>query len=289
MKKIIAGNWKFNKELRNLKKAVNFIEELEERIKGFNNVEVKVFPHNSVLAQLINKVKKIKLGSQDIHWEEDGSFTGAHFSAQDLRAIGAKETLIGHSETRFYFGVDDKKVALKLKAVFKNGIIPTICIGEDIEEKERGEIEMVLRRQIVKGILPAFAKVSAGKPAFTSSEFVVAYEPVYAIAGFAKLKGLEPKPPKIEDIKYAFETIRKIFSENGYSEINPSASLRIDGERNRTIKILYGGSSNPENARELLSQPFINGLLLGTASWNLDSFFEMIKIAGEICVRRRED
>jgi triosephosphate isomerase len=260
VKKIIAGNWKFNKDSRDLNKAIKFVEALEEKIKDIDNVEVKIFPHNSVLAQLAQKVRKVKLGAQDIHWEEDGSFTGAHFSSQDLISLGIKETLIGHSETRFYFGVTDEKVALKLKAALKNGILPTICLGEDIEEKERGETEKVLRRQIENGILPALKEVNS-KP-----NFIIAYEPIYAIAGFAKLKGMTPKPPKSEDIKYANDIIRKIFSEKGYSK----------------IKILYGGSSNPENARELLSQPFIDGLLPGTASWNLDSFFEMIKIAEDI-------
>ncbi len=271
-KKIIAGNWKFNKDLRNSEKAINFIEALEERIsgtsknpeifreKGFNNVEVKIFPHNSVLAQLAKRVKRIKIGSQDIHWEEDGSFTGAPASPEDLKTMGIKETLIGHSETRFYFGASDEKVVLKLKAAFKNGIFPTICIGEDIEEKEQGKTKEVLERQIEKGILPALKEAKSG------GQFVIAYEPIYAIAGFAKLRGMAAKPPKIEDIKYADDIIRKIFSENGYSG----------------IKILYGGSSNPENAKELLSQPFVDGLLSGTASWNLDSFFEMIKIAEEI-------
>lgn len=273
MKKIIAGNWKFNKELRGLEKAIKFVENLEEKLKGIDNVEVKIFPHNSVLTQLARKVKRIKLGAQDIHWEEDGSFTGAHFSSQDLISLGIKETLIGHSETRFYFGVTDEKIALKLKAAFKNGIFPTICLGEDIAEKEKGETKEVLERQIEKGILPAcnaFGIADAGRPALkeinSKPNFIIAYEPIYAIAGFAKLRGMAAKPPKIEDIKYADGIIRKIFSDYGYSK----------------IKILYGGSSNPENARELLSLPFIDGLLPGTASWNLDSFFEMIKIAKEI-------
>lgn len=272
MKKIIAGNWKFNKELRNLEKAVNFLELLEEKIKKFNNVEVKIFSHDSLLSHLARKAKKIKIGAQDMHWEDDGSFTGAHFSQKDLMSLGVKETLVGHSETKLYFGVTDDKVALKLKAVFKNGILPTICVGEDIEEKERGDTKEVLERQIVQGILPALKAVNP-KPSFSSltersevkdeNAFFIAYEPVYAIAGFAKLRGMAPKPPKAEDIKYALEAIRKIFSEQGYSE----------------IKILYGGSSNPENARELLALPFVDGLLPGTASWEIDSFFEMIKIA----------
>jgi triosephosphate isomerase len=254
MKKIIAGNWKFNKELRNSEKAISFVEELEERIKEIKNVEVKVFPHDSVLAPLAKRVKRIKLGSQDIHWEEDGSFTGAHFSGRDLISLGVKEVLIGHSETRAYFGVTDERVALKLKSAFENGILPTICLGEDIEEKERGETERVLRKQIEKGILPGLKE---------NSKFLIAYEPIYAIAGFAKLRGKEPKPAKIEDIKFSHQTIREIFSKNEYPE----------------VKILYGGSSSPQNARELLAENFIDGLLIGTASWNLDSFFKIIKIA----------
>lgn len=262
MKKIIAGNWKFNKDLRGLNKDVGvqpqhslFIEILEEKIKGFDNVEVKIFPHHSVLSQLAQKVRKVKLGAQDIHWEEDGSFTAAHFSAEDLISLGIKEVLIGHSETRFYFGVTDEKVSWKLRAALEKGIFPTICIGEALEEKEKGETEKVLKSQIETGILPALK----GK----KFEFVIAYEPIYAIAGFAKLRGKKPQAAKIEDIEFAHQIIRKIFSDQGYPK----------------IKILYGGSSNPENARELLSQSFIDGLLVGTASWNLDSFFEIIKIA----------
>jgi len=259
MKKIIAGNWKFNKQLRNKDRAREFIEKLEKEIAGIENTEVKVFPHNLVLPYLAGKTKKVKLGAQDLHWTEDGSFTSAQFSACDITNLGVKQVLIGHSETRFYFGVDEKKVALKLKAALKEGILPIICIGEDIKEKEEGKTKQVLEKQIKEGILPALAEFSAeSKP-----EFLIGYEPIYAIAGFAKLRGKEPKSARIEDIEFAHEVIRGVFSRAGYSG----------------VKILYGGSSKPENAKELLSQAFIDGLLVGTASWSLPSFLEMIRIA----------
>ena len=259
MKKIIAGNWKFNKELRSKNKAREFIEELEKGMAGIDNVKVKVFPHNFVLPYLAGRTKKVELGAQDVHWTEDGSFTSAQLSAGDIINLGVKQVLIGHSETRFYFGVDEKKVALKLRAALKEGILPIICIGEDIKEKEEGKTKQVLERQIKEGILPALAEISAeSKP-----ELLVGYEPVYAIAGFAEVRGREPKSARIEDIEFAHRAIREVFSQAGYSR----------------VKILYGGSSKPENAKELLSQTFIDGLLVGTASWRLSSFLEMIRTA----------
>ncbi len=254
--KIIGGNWKFNKELRNLKKAEKFIEKLEEKLKDIKNTKVSIFCHFWVLRELSKKAKRVKIGAQDIHWEEDGSFTGAQPSAKDLKKAKIKEVLIGHSETRFYFGVSDEKVALKLKSAFKEKLFPIICIGEDIEEKEKGKTKEVLKKQIEKGIFPALKK---------DSKFLIAYEPIYAISGFAKLRGKKPKPAKIEDIKLAHNFIKEIFLKKGFK-----------------VKVLYGGSSNPENAKELLSQDFIDGLLIGRASWNFNSFFKIIKIANEI-------
>lgn len=253
--KIICANWKFSEKLRKEKEAVNYLQKLEKSIAKKEGIEVKVFANFLVLKKLAKIAKKVKIGAQDLHWEEDGSFTGAPPSAKDLLLWGVKEVLIGHSETRFYFGVNDERVVLKLESAFKNGIFPTICLGETLEEKEKNQTEKVLKRQIEKGILPALTKI---KP--PQNSFLIAYEPVYAISGFAKILGKEPKPAKLEDIEVAHRTIKKILENSGYP-----------------TKVLYGGSCNKENAKELLSQEFIDGLLVGSASFEFNSFFDIIK------------
>ena len=256
--KIIGGNWKFNKELREKEKAKKFVRELEKKLEKerIGKGKVIIFPHFLVLNEVKKIAKRIKVGAQDLHWEESGSFTGAQPSAQDLKKWGIKNVLIAHSETRKYFGVTEERVRLKLKSALKEKLFPLICIGEDIEEKERGETKEVLRKQIEEGILPSLNK---------NSRFLIAYEPLYAISGFAKLRGKEPRPAKIEDVKLSHNFIKETFKKRGFK-----------------VKVLYGGSCSPQNAKELLSQDFIDGLLVGSKSWDLESFLEIVRIAKKI-------
>lgn len=261
MEKTIGGNWKFNLSLREKKEALNFILELEKRIKNLERVKVKIFPAFFVLPFLAKKVKKIKIGAQDIHWETEGSFTGAIISPKELISLGIKETLIGHSETRFYFGVNEEKVRLKLKAAFSFGIFPTICVGESLKDKLKGKSKKVLEKQIEKEILPVLEELKIKEDCFE-----IAYEPIYAISGFAKLEKRKPLPAKIKDVETAHAQIKKIFSYYGFPK----------------PKVLYGGSCNPKNAKKFLSSSLIDGLLVGSASWNLESFFDIIKVASKI-------
>lgn len=257
--KIICANWKFNQKLRKEKEALNFLLNLEKKLKKIKNVEVKIFAHFSVMKALSKKSKKVKIGAQDLHWEEDGAFTGATISARELFSMGIKEVLVGHSETRFYFGVDNKKVALKFQRAIENGLSPMVCIGETLEEKEEGKTEEVLRKQIEEGILSVLKELH-----FPKNSFSIAYEPIYAISGFAKMEGKTPRPAELKDIEFAHKFIKEIFLQENYP-----------------VKVLYGGSCNPENASEFLSKDFIDGLLVGSASFDFDSFFNIIKLTSQ--------
>lgn len=276
---VIGANLKFNKPLRNIETSMGYAQGLLNSMPryGFSKTKVRIFPHVFVLQEVAAKINtltkqrspnisqlRMNVGAQDIHWTEDGSFTGAPLSPGDLGKIGVKHTLIGHSETKVHFGVTDKQVAQKLEAALKAQIFATVCIGEDIKEKEAGKTAEVLERQITEGIIPALEK-NTDYPLFD-----IAYEPLYAIRGFAEMMGLEPKSAQISDIEFAHGFIRKVLKKHGFHKL----ALNLD--------ILYGGSSKEENARELLFQPFINGLLVGTASWDIGSLLGMIRIAEEV-------
>jgi triosephosphate isomerase len=278
----IGGNWKFHQPLRESNVAVNHALDLQNLMhnSGITTTGVRIYPSFTALEPVARRINTyigrdlarlrprggqalLAVGAQDIFWVEDGSFTGAPPSGRDLRTMGVGHTLIGHSETRAYFGVTDARVAGKLEAAIRNNIFATVCLGEDAEEKVKGRTLKVLEGQIVDGIIPALMENGDTETPL----FEIAYEPLYAIAGFAKLKGLPPQAAKIKDIEQAHEEIRRILAFHGFPKLAQS------------VNILYGGSSNAKNAEELLSLPYVGGLLAGTASWELDSFIEMIKIA----------
>jgi len=265
---VIGANLKFNQALRNITGLAVYLNELGRFLEAGNKhrTEVRVYPHDFVLTRMgftgsLFKPSPVEIGAQDIHSTEDGSFTGASLSAQDVHSLGVhvQHTLIGHSETRAYLGVTDKDVAKKLEAALKANLFATVCLGEDIADKQAGKTGEVIERQIVEGLLPAIKADEV--------KFEIAYEPVYAIAGFAQALGLKAIPPEMRDIQFAHETIRGILAKAGFTQIADH------------VRILYGGSAKPENTRELLSQPYIDGLLVGTASWDVQNFIRMIEIA----------
>ncbi len=251
-KLIVAGNWKMNKTASEGKALV---EALKNEAAGICScVEIVVCPPFTTLCSVVEAAKgsRIKVGAQNVHWAENGAFTG-EISAAMLKEAGVEYVIIGHSERRQYFGETDETVNSRLKAALAAGLKPIVCIGELLEEREGGRTEAVLERQ-VKG---AFAGISAEDAA----KVVLAYEPVWAI-GTGKTA-----TPEVAEATHAFirSVVRALYGE-----------AIAEG-----MTIQYGGSMKPANARELVAQKDIDGGLIGGAALKADSFAELIRQAVE--------
>ena len=248
MRKILlAGNWKMYK---GIKETEIFIKELEEEIdeKFFEKLDIAVCPPFTSLyiAASLLKDSKIHLGAQNVFYEKEGAFTG-EISPSMLKEIGVKYVIVGHSERREIGKEDDEMIAKKVKAVINEGMIPILCVGEKLEEREKGIEKEIVEKQIVLGL----------KFVDEKDEFVIAYEPVWAI-GTGKTA-----TPEIAGKMHKFirEKIKEIFGEN---------------KAENTV-ILYGGSIKPENIEELIKHPEIDGGLIGGASLKKESFLSIIK------------
>ena len=246
---VIAGNWKMNKTAA---EAIEFVEAFKPLVSDASDVEIVVCPVFTALSATVEAAKgsNIGVGAQNIHWEESGAFTG-EISAAMLKEIGVEYVIIGHSERRQYFGETDETVNKRLKAALAANLIPMVCVGELLEERESGKTESVIDTQ-VKG---AFDGISASDAELT----IVAYEPVWAI-GTGKTA-----TPEMAEETHAY--IRKVLSDI-YST-----------ETAEKIRIQYGGSMKPGNSAELIAQPDIDGGLVGGAALKPDSFAELIKNA----------
>ena len=246
-KKLIAANWKMYK---NPEETKEFFRDFLPLVSGHERDEIVVCPPYVDLHMALNSVKgtAIAIGAQDVYWKSEGAFTG-EISPSMLVAVGCTHVLVGHSERRQYFGETDDTVNLKLKAALEQGLTPIACVGEVLEEREAGLTEDVLRRQCLR----AFHALSARKAA----RLVVAYEPVWAI-GTGKTA-----TPQI-----ASEAHILIRSEAAKAFGQPFADQ---------LRILYGGSVKPENAQALMSQPEIDGALVGGASLDAKSLASIVK------------
>ncbi|KJS14497.1 MAG: triosephosphate isomerase [Peptococcaceae bacterium BRH_c4b] len=245
---LIAGNWKMYKTVA---ETVQFIDELKGLLAGAGDgVEVVLCPPYTALSAAAEALRGsgIFLSAQNMYWEEQGAFTG-EISPLMLREIGCKYVILGHSERRQYFGETDEAVNKKAKAALKHGLIPIVCVGETLEEREAGITEKVISTQ-VKGALTGL------DPAQTAG-LVVAYEPVWAIG--------TGRTASDDDAQKVNAFIRGLLAE-------------IAGrEAAEKVRIQYGGSVKPENAAGLMAKPDIDGALVGGASLKPDSFAGIIK------------
>ncbi|MEW6573702.1 MAG: triose-phosphate isomerase [Bacillota bacterium] len=248
---IIAGNWKM---FKTIPEAEAFVQELL-RSGGFSGVEVVLCPPFPALWPVSQATSgtPVQVAAQNLFWEDQGAYTG-EVSAPMLREAGCRYVIIGHSERRQYFGETDETVNRKVKAALRHGLIPIICVGEKLAEREAGETFKVVERQ-VSG---AFEGVDEAAAAGT----VIAYEPVWAIG-----TGRTALP---EDAQAVNSFIRGLITRL-YS---PAAADQV--------RIQYGGSVTPENAASLLAQPDIDGALVGGASLKVASFTEIIDAARRI-------
>jgi triosephosphate isomerase len=250
-KKIVAANWKMNMTLGESRR---FVESFLLDAAEIRDVEIVIVPPFTALAEVTALLEKsgqsIKVGAQNMHWERNGAFTG-EISAALLRDLFVHYVIIGHSERRRLFGETDEIVNKKVRAAHDATLRPIVCIGETLEQRDKGNVEKILAIQL-RGSLKDLTEKEL-------QETVIAYEPVWAIG-----TGRNATPEQAQEA-HAF--IRKTL-----------AGISDEATADR-IRIQYGGSVKPENARELMSQSDIDGALVGGASLDPRSFAEIVKAA----------
>jgi triosephosphate isomerase len=245
----IAGNWKMHKTVH---EAVVYVKEFRSLVKDIEDVEIVVAPTFTAIHAAAEAARNSKVGisGQDLHWEKQGAFTG-EISAQMVREAGAEYVIIGHSERRQYFGETDQTVNRKLVAALGAGLIPIVCIGETLDEREGHRTLDVLDRQI-KG---AFDGVTGDQIA----SLVIAYEPVWAIGTGRTATSAQAQ----EAHAHIRQRLRQWFGAPAADECH----------------IIYGGSVKPDNTHELVTQPDVDGALVGGASLDVSGFFEIVRRA----------
>ena len=233
--------------------AAAFIRDLRERVSASPHADVVIAPPFTALETAYNALGPsswINLGAQDVHWEEQGAFTG-EVSAPMLRELGCRYVIVGHSERRTLFGEQDENIQKKVLAALKHGLSPILCVGESLAERETNRTESIVTAQL---------KVSlAGLTAQDLATVTVAYEPVWAIG--------TGRAATTEQAVTAHRSIR-LFIETGWDSQTASA-----------IRILYGGSVTPQNIESLLVSDAIDGALVGGACLNPNSFATIIDLA----------
>ncbi|HEY9186988.1 MAG TPA: triose-phosphate isomerase [Ignavibacteria bacterium] len=246
-KKVIAGNWKMYKDVN---ESIEFVKELVLKQNNIpDNVDVIICtPFTSLYAvSQIVKDSKIMLGAQNMFYEDQGAYTG-EISPLMLKSTGCKYVILGHSERRTYFGETDDIVNKKVKKAIEKDLTPIMCIGETLQERESGITNQIVEKQVRGGL--------NGLSPEEISKIIIAYEPVWAIG-----TGKTATPAQAQDVhKFIRDLISKISNDKIASN----------------LIIQYGGSMKPENAKELLSQPDIDGGLIGGACLKVDSFYGII-------------
>ena len=246
-KKLMAAYWKMYKTPD---QARDFFRDFLPLVKKHDRDEIAVCPPfvNVPAAVEAARGSDVAVGAQNMYWEKEGAFTG-EISTGMLLAVGCTHVIIGHSERRQYFGETDDTVNLKLKAALEAGLIPIVCVGEVLEEREAGLTEDVLRRQCLR----AFHAISGKKAA----KLVIAYEPVWAIG--------------------TGRTATPQLASEAHQVIRSEAGKALGEELADNLRILYGGSVKPENAKALMSEAEIDGALVGGASLDPKSFAAIVK------------
>lgn len=253
-KPIIGGNWKMNRGIPG--DAKDMLKKLITLVKKIDAVDIVIAPPYTVLTTTIKAVKKsnIKIGAQNMYFEETGAFTG-EVSPKFLKAIGCDYVILGHSERRNIFKESDDLINKKLKKALSVELSPIVCIGEKLEEREAGKTKEIIQNQMNK----TFKDLSKEEILKT----IIAYEPIWAIG-----TGKTATPEQAEEI---------------HSFIREVLTNKYDIKTADLVRIQYGGSIKPTNAEEIFQQENIDGGLVGGASLQADSLFEIIKAAEKTC------
>ena len=245
-RKIIAGNWKMNM-LPN--EAISFISRLQPQAKSANCEIILCVPYTDLFYSLLTaQGTNIKIGAQNMHWEESGAYTG-EIAPQMLKCINVEYVIIGHSERRQYFNETDETVNKKVKSAIAHSLSPILCVGETLKQREQNLTNEVISQQI-ESALKDITKEELDK-------IIIAYEPIWAI-GTGKVATKEDANNTIKQIREKIATL-------------------YNTEISQNITMLYGGSVKPENAKELFETSEIDGALVGGASLKLSEFGEIIK------------
>jgi triosephosphate isomerase len=242
----IAGNWKMFKTVQ---EAVVFTKELRSLVKDVTDVEIVVAPPFTAIHAVAEAARNTNIGvsSQDLYWEREGAFTGEVSPAMVFEA-GARYAIIGHSERRRLFGETDAAVNRKTAAALQIGLTPIVCVGETLEERESGAMPAVLDRQIRDGLDHFTAEQVA--------ELVVAYEPVWAIGTGRNATAAQ--------------------AGEAHAHIRQRVRQWFGGDAAERCHVIYGGSVKPDNIKELVTEPDVDGALVGGASLDVASFASLV-------------
>lgn len=246
-KVIIAGNWKMNK---NIAESIDLANSIKRSLYDLAEIEIVLCPPFTSLSDVKELIidTNIKLGAQDVYWEKEGAYTG-EVSASMLKNVGCDYVIIGHSERRLLFGETNETVNKKVKAALSEGLNTIVCVGERLEERKRGDTFKVVKNHVENGL--------SGISREDMLKCVIAYEPVWAIG-----TGINATKDEAEEVhKYIRGLLKKMH----------------DDDLAKSIRIQYGGSVKPENIKELISEPDVDGALVGGASLKADSFVQIVK------------
>jgi triosephosphate isomerase (TIM) len=248
----IAGNWKMN---LNRGQSLSLVQSLVESLRGVSDVDIAVCPPAVYLGELGKALHatNIGLGAQNVNSKTEGAYTG-EISCSMLKDVGCRYVILGHSERRAIYGETDSMVNEKLHAVLAAGLTPIVCVGETLEQREAGQTQQVVRSQCIGSL--------AGLTEDQMLKTVLAYEPVWAIG-----TGKTASPAQAEEV---------------HKDIRSLLETQFSVGTAQKIIVLYGGSVKADNAQELLSEPNIDGALVGGASLKQDSFEGIIKAATSV-------
>ena len=245
-KPILAGNWKMYKTVP---QAVSFVEHLQGLAPDLSKVDTVICAPFTSLAALKEQLSgtSIKIGAQNVHQAEEGAYTG-EVSAQMLKGLGVNYVIIGHSERRQYFGETDETVNAKVQAAFKHGLLPIVCVGEDLDQRNQGVTKDLVENQVRAAL--------GGVSSDDVTRLVIAYEPIWAIG-----TGMTATA---QDANEVCAHIRQV------------VGAMYGKEKGDLVRIQYGGSVKPDNIAELMAQPDIDGALVGGASLDPGSFAKLL-------------
>jgi len=248
----IAGNWKMN---LNRGQSLSLVQSLAESLRGVSEVDIAVCPPAVYLGELGKALHatNIGLGAQNVNSKAEGAYTG-EISCSMLKDVGCRYVILGHSERRAIYGETDSMVNEKLHAVLAAGLTPIVCVGETLEQREAGQTQQVVRSQCLGSL--------AGLTEDQMLKTVLAYEPVWAIG-----TGKTASPAQAEEV---------------HKDIRSLLEAQFSVGTAQKVIVLYGGSVKADNALELLSEPNIDGALVGGASLKQDSFEGIIKAATSV-------
>ena len=244
---IIAGNWKMNK---NIGESIDLANYIKRALYNIEEIEIVICPPYTSLSDVKEVIMgtNIKLGAQDCYWEKEGAFTG-EVSAPMLKDVGCSYVIIGHSERRQFFGETNETVNKKARAVLKEGLMPIVCVGEKLAERNSGKTFEVVKNHVINSL--------AGLSKEEILKTVIAYEPVWAIG-----TGVNATKEQAQEVH---QYIRSLLEE------------AFGSDTAKSVRIQYGGSVKPENIKELIQQEDVDGALVGGASLKCDSFVQIVK------------